>query len=1396
MNGGKECGGGPGGGPGEGPPPAAQVPVGWKRRLDHSGVVYVSPSGSLLSCLEQVKAYLLTDGTCKCGLECPLLLHKVFNFNPRAVLKQRTAEDVKADEDVTKLCNHKRKIIAVATLHKKMNTIISNKCAAPMAPSRSATPRAIKSKEREGLSHPPGGLPRPAPSDCKNPFRALGSQRQGASELSLAQQQELYGGYARTRLGGAEHGQKSPYRMLSPASYGDGSPSPRADPLGSPDPFTRGNPGFHGTSSPSPIHGSGRMPLSPPGVLPRAAPSCALAGRTSVPLSPPIATQSPVMKNPACSFPPSVDMPRSVFHHKAPIPPAPGPHPHPQPPPPACTLQKKQLSCEKDPLGILDPIPSRPGSRSAVALTPGPPTFQPTVHSQVPVMNVVIPPAIVPLPSNLPLPTVKPGPVGHGGHGGHMQRLQHAATASVSPSPVTPPAHLAGSGVARVEASPQRSRSSSTSSDHGSFAMPPCGSVKVPPRSPRSSVGSPHPSLPSSPSAKPDPLQQYKDVPSQLLVGMSSSMFPPSSTGNGPQKGPSGLLGMPLNHILNRQNAASFPASSLLSAAAKAQLANQNKLTCGGGGNGGKGSKPRLAGSCGGVADGHSTLNPPACPANAGAPLSGSEGQSGRAALRDKLMAQQRNPLRLRKQLNGGGGGGVFMLQAHVSGPRHPDPGERLRTGARTGSLPPSASMAQLLQSMSNQSAPHPTPLQFGEGALHSGGHDSCRLFSETANQMQVTPRGSCRPLGHSPLDPPNPHPHGLTLHPQDPQGCRYILGRAHMGSPLPHCGDGGLSHTVLGQAHMGSPLPHCGDGGSSHTVLGQAHMGSPLPHCGDGGLSHTVLGQAHMGSPLPHCGDGGSSHTVLESGEALNCSVNNPKLRTLQAHNSGPMFQQVGQAQLGQGFQDPRAFPENPFPDSSSSSPMACLFQNFQVNVPESISNPSKQTSAQPRGSLRPDTVAMAALPQLQESLPELQPQGLGPPAGPHGLQGLPGGGGQSVDSIYRAVVDAASKGTPVVITTAMSGSTQASPVPALSAMSAFTASIGEAVSLPHAIHGADPPQRPHPQAAPPRNNSEQGKCTPEGGEAHKFFRSPSRGTLTPRRQWDEGGPGPGAGVDGHASWRGEEFLECSTQVQSSPHTERANTLAPTGSPPDHKHLPLALRPGDKAFLEEGFHFNSCRRASLNFKERLEQTVEHCAHMNGGGPLLSRGYGDILGPPRQDLMAEDQSPGSSTSLEGPLLKDYMHYNGHYNGCAPSPSDTKSLSSEEDLRQPDSPSSSELLHYRPRTFSMGELVWGQLKAFPPWPVKLINQDQVHNPGMQNSAQDKVEPGRLKTLTEDLEALNRATKRNRKGGKLNNHLEAAIHEAMSELDRMSGSVHQMPPRDRQIKPKTKRRKISR
>lgn len=42
-----------------------------------------SPSSTALSSLEQVKEYLMTQGTCKCGLECPLKYDTVFNFDPK-----------------------------------------------------------------------------------------------------------------------------------------------------------------------------------------------------------------------------------------------------------------------------------------------------------------------------------------------------------------------------------------------------------------------------------------------------------------------------------------------------------------------------------------------------------------------------------------------------------------------------------------------------------------------------------------------------------------------------------------------------------------------------------------------------------------------------------------------------------------------------------------------------------------------------------------------------------------------------------------------------------------------------------------------------------------------------------------------------------------------------------------------------------------------------------------------------------------------------------------------------------------------------------------------------------------------------------------------------------------
>ena len=62
------------------------IPVGWKRTikldLDKSFVAYISPSGAKFSNIHEIRDYLLTPNTCKCGLECPLNINEVFNFDP------------------------------------------------------------------------------------------------------------------------------------------------------------------------------------------------------------------------------------------------------------------------------------------------------------------------------------------------------------------------------------------------------------------------------------------------------------------------------------------------------------------------------------------------------------------------------------------------------------------------------------------------------------------------------------------------------------------------------------------------------------------------------------------------------------------------------------------------------------------------------------------------------------------------------------------------------------------------------------------------------------------------------------------------------------------------------------------------------------------------------------------------------------------------------------------------------------------------------------------------------------------------------------------------------------------------------------------------------------------
>uniref|UniRef100_A0A452GSC7 Methyl-CpG-binding domain protein 5 n=1 Tax=Gopherus agassizii TaxID=38772 RepID=A0A452GSC7_9SAUR len=1367
--------------------------------------------------------------------------------------------------------------------------------ATPVVPSRAATPRSMRNKSHEGITN--SVIP-----ECKTPFKLMigASNAMGrlyVQEVTGSQQQDLHSIYPRQRLGSNDHGQKSPYRgshggMPSPASsgsqiYGDGSISPRTDPLGSPDVFTRNNSNFHGAPNSSPVH-MNRTPLSPPSVMLHGSPvqsSCAMAGRTNIPLSPTLTTKSPVMKKSMCNFSASMELPRAMFHHKPPQ----GPPP---PPPPSCALQKKPLTSEKDPLGILDPIPSKPVNQNPVIINPT--TFHSNVHSQVPVMNVSMPPAVVPLPSNLPLPTVKPG---HMNHGSHVQRVQHSASTSLSPSPVTSPVHMMASGIGRIEASPQRSRSSSTSSDHGNFMLPPvgpqssCSGIKVPPRSPRSTIGSPRPSMPSSPSTKPDGLHQYKDIPNPIIAGMSNVLNPPSnavfptaSAGSGPLKSQPGLLGMPLNQILNQHNAASFPASSLLSAAAKAQLANQNKLA----GNNNSSSSNSGAVASGGNNEGHSTLNTMFPPA-ANMLLPTSEGQSGRAALRDKLMSQQKDPLRKRKQPTTT----VLSLlrQSHLDNSGVPKPGSDLLRKQNQGSFPIS-SMSQLLQSMSCQSSHmssnsttgcgssntvlpcsanqmHFTDTNMNSGTLQNSLTQSLPLRGEgmhcqnantnfvhgtspgpnnhlagLINQMQAS--GNCGVLNQSGmalgnslhLNPPQSRIHASST-PLIPNSivssCNQTSPQAGGSGPSSSIAIAGTSQPaitkttsvlqdgVIVTTATGNPLPSQLPIGSDFPFVGHEHTlhfpqncssNNNLPHSLNPNLLNSLpislpvnqqhlLNQNLLNILQPSAGEGDMS--------SINTTLNNHQLTHLQSLlNNNQMFpSNQQQHQLLQGYQNLQGFQGQPtIPGSANNSnPMACLFQNFQVRMQEDAALLNKRMITHMGITSVPES-SNATLPPFQDTSCDL-PQRTEPTVGQQAKDGLSvaAQGDSSVDAIYKAVIDAASKGMQVVITTAVSSTTQMSPIPALSAMSAFTASIGDPLNLSSAvsavIHGRNIGVSDHDGRI--RNtrgtrilkNSEHSKNSSEG-DGFEYYKS--AGCNTPRKQWEEE-----QNLGGEINrWKCEEFLDHSTHVHSSPCHERPNNISTLPLLQGEQHqilLPQRNCQSDK-MLEENFRYNNYKRTMMSFKERLENTVETCAHINGNRLQQSRGFGELLNTSKQDLVMEEQSPSSSNSLESSLVKDYIHYNGDFNaksinGCVPSPSDAKSISSEDDLRNTDSPSSNELIHYRPRTFNVGDLVWGQIKGLTSWPGKLVREEEVHNSCQQNTEEGKVEPEKLKTLTEGLEAYNRARKRNRKSGKLNNHLEAAIHEAMSELDKMSGNVHQIPQGDRQVKPpKPKRRKISR
>jgi len=47
---------------------------------------YCSPSDTKLRSWEELKNYICSDGTCKCGLSCPLRLESAFSFDPKVCI--------------------------------------------------------------------------------------------------------------------------------------------------------------------------------------------------------------------------------------------------------------------------------------------------------------------------------------------------------------------------------------------------------------------------------------------------------------------------------------------------------------------------------------------------------------------------------------------------------------------------------------------------------------------------------------------------------------------------------------------------------------------------------------------------------------------------------------------------------------------------------------------------------------------------------------------------------------------------------------------------------------------------------------------------------------------------------------------------------------------------------------------------------------------------------------------------------------------------------------------------------------------------------------------------------------------------------------------------------------
>ncbi|XP_070536571.1 LOW QUALITY PROTEIN: methyl-CpG-binding domain protein 5-like [Ptychodera flava] len=544
-----------------------KVPFGWQRLVENGSVVYVSPNQSLLTCLENVKGYLQTDGTCKCGLECPLVVHKIFNFDVNVLSKQRTTEDLKKDDALTNLCNHKRKIIAMATLQSsveeppiKTSGALTNACIEETAQSKIRTgssrqassrtrPRARSRKKApnpSALHHYPNmsvyellAMRGERPPSITNLHPSLPNipfdhhlqqhsiqvqQFQIQQQLQMIQQKQQHHHHQQQHMSGCLDPQNPKMnfdqRSMSPASAKSPMRSPLHSPLRSP-------------STKSPI----RNPFD--FIMPEVNPDCSVdpAQRT---LGNPFMKTSPMRKSPVCAGFPSTPTLRQT------------PSPGRSLPSPSLSINKQRspVSSERSNSSPLQsPRETNPNvgsvrSKSATEDSSG--------NGNVPVT--------IPLPSNLMLPATR-------------QQQSENKTTTGTPGPDT--------SCGTSSPTPTTESVTTTTASQGNQALLSSVLTKLLPSAPISSttekiLSTMNPA--TSLQGKSDSviledkmktfIQQQNDLTKSLL---NNYVQQANETKSKP-----GMAGITLQQIFSQQNPVAFPASSLLSAAAKAQMASQS----------------------------------------------------------------------------------------------------------------------------------------------------------------------------------------------------------------------------------------------------------------------------------------------------------------------------------------------------------------------------------------------------------------------------------------------------------------------------------------------------------------------------------------------------------------------------------------------------------------------------------------------------------------------------------------------------------------------------------------------------------------------------------------------------------------------------------------------------